>query len=136
MQKKKDNSSFNIKLIIQGRIPSKKNSRMLFARGGKLMNIPSKAYAEWHKDAMGQLLTYTSGTIQNVKKVTLALYAPDKRASDLTNKAESIMDLLVDKGVLEDDNWWIVSNIELIFMGVDKEYPRCEVCIIQKETPQ
>lgn len=96
------------------------------------MNIPSKAYALWHTDALTQLDSYRGGIIDDVERVELFFYAPDRRSSDLTNKAESVMDLLVDKGVLEDDNWWLVSKIELNFMGVDKLDPRCEISIHRK----
>ena len=67
--------------------------------------------------------------VPKVKKVTLSFWAPDKRAADLTNKAESIMDLLVDRGILSDDNWHIIPNIELQFKGIDKINPRCYIYI-------
>lgn len=96
------------------------------------MNIPSVAYTTWHTIAMTQLDSYKGETINDVERVELFFYAPDRRRSDLTNKAESVMDLLVDKGILEDDNWWLVSKIELNFMGVDKLNPRCEISIHRK----
>ena len=37
------------------------------------------------------------------------------------------MDLLVDAGVLPDDNWFVVDTALLKFGGVDKENPRVEV---------
>ena len=47
--------------------------------------------------------------------------------NDLTNKAESIMDTLVDAGILEDDCWKQTGPVHLIPMGVDKDNPRVEV---------
>lgn len=122
-----------INLVIKGRIPSKKNSRNLFVRGGKLMNIPSKKYAEWHKDALNQLKDFAPLCWDKIPAIKLEFYAPDKRASDLTNKAESIMDLLVDKCIISDDNWWVVGRIILVFKGVDKTNPRCEITIHTSE---
>ena len=118
-------------ITILGRIPSKKNSRCIFVRGGKLFNIPSKKYSEWHKEASALLLKdkNTPRSIYKIRKIVLRLWAPDKRAGDLTNKAESIMDLLVDNKVIEDDNWFIVGNIHIKFEGVDRINPRCEVTI-------
>lgn len=52
---------------------------------------------------------------------------PDHRRCDLTNKAESVMDLLVDNGFIEDDCWQITGLIELSCGGVDKENPRVEI---------
>jgi len=43
--------------------------------------------------------------------------------------AESIMDLLVDVGILTDDRWQVVYQINLQSRGIDKEHPRTEVCI-------
>ena len=124
-----------IYIIIYGRISSKKNSRCLFVRGSKIVNIPSKRYKEWHEQASKQLVPYLlKEPIKNVKTLEISFYAPDKRKSDLTNKAESIMDLLVDNGILEDDSWFIVGNLVLLFKGVDREKPRAEIKItIRKE---
>jgi hypothetical protein len=122
----------NPTLIIRGRIPSKKNSRLLFVQRGRLMNIPSKQYAAWHKLASSQILEFKDQLIEDIDHIELDFYAPDRRGTDLTNKAESIMDLLVDNGIIKDDNWWIVSRLVLNFMGVDKAYPRCSVYIHRK----
>jgi Holliday junction resolvase RusA-like endonuclease len=118
-----------IEITVRGRIPSKKNSRNLFARGGKIINIPSKSYAEWHKDASTQLLKYNLATTSRVECITLRFFAPDKRKSDLTNKAESILDLLVDNKIIEDDNWFLLDKVILEFGGIDRKNPRCEINI-------
>jgi hypothetical protein len=62
--------------------------------------------------------------------ILITFYPPDRNAGDLTNKAESIMDLLVDMEILEDDNWFICSDIHLKFGGVDKQNPRAEIEIL------
>lgn len=116
-------------LIITGRIPSKKNSRCLFVRGGKLMNIPSAKYAAWHKESSKQIPAAAKQSLAKVFSIEIDFYAPDKRSADLTNKAESIMDLLVDNKVIEDDNWYVVDRVVLNFKGVDKLNPRAEVHI-------
>lgn len=93
------------------------------------MNFPSADYVTWHKDASLQLLNYRYRIRDTIEqcRVTITLYAPDKRKSDLTNKAESVMDLLVDCGFIVDDNWFCVSSVTLIFGGVDTENPRAEI---------
>lgn len=111
-------------LVIQGRIPSKKNSTWTLLVKGRNVRLPSKKYAEWHRDAVSQL-KFQKYTLEN--EITLKIYAPDARKSDLTNKAESVMDTLVDCGFLEDDNWYVVSKLTLEFGGVDKENPRVEI---------
>ena len=118
-----------LRLTINGRTPSKKNNRICFVRNGKMMNIPSARYKEWHASAIEQLKSYNDGIIGDIKEVTLKFYAPDKRANDLSNKAESIMDLLVDRHILEDDNWFVVPKLIIEFKGIDKDAPRCEIFI-------
>lgn len=112
------------KITLTGRIPSKKNSKIMVCRGKTPMLLPSAKYTEWHKDAMLQL----KGVDKIDKDILfLTFYSPDKRPSDLSNKTESIMDLLVDAGLIEDDNWFVIKKLVLIFGGVDKDNPRCEI---------
>ena len=59
----------------------------------------------------------------------MTIYPPDRRKADLTNKAESIADLLVDNGFLADDNWTVVPKVVLTFGGVDRENPRAVVVL-------
>ena len=121
-----------VHLTITGRVPSKKNSRLLFARGKRIMNIPSNAYAAWHKQASEQIEEFREYMIDEIDCISLDFYAPDRRGTDLTNKAESIMDLLVDNGVIKDDNWWIVNRLILTFKGVDRTNPRVLIHIHRK----
>ena len=119
-----------IELTIRGRVPSKKNSRNCFVRGNKLFNIPSKRYKEWHKQASQQLVPYLlPRPLEKIKSITVFIYAPDRRKSDLSNKFESLADLLVDNGFLEDDNWNVVRKVIIEFKGIDRENPRCEIMI-------
>jgi Holliday junction resolvase RusA-like endonuclease len=130
MAQKSTKSREPLHLILTGRIPSKKNSRLTFLKYGKIINIPSKDYSAWHKNATEQLKGQVlPQTIEAASLIKLFFYAPDKRGSDLTNKAESVMDLLVDNKVLTDDNWWVVGHLSLIFGGVDKVNPRCEIFV-------
>ncbi len=108
-------------ILIKGRTPSKKNSR-INTRSGR--SFPSAKYTAWHKDASRQLIGQPQ--IGN-KNITLEFWMPDQRRCDLTNKAESIMDLLVDNFHIIDDCWQETGPIHLIPMGVDKENPRCKI---------
>lgn len=110
-------------ITLFGRIPSKKNGKIMICRGRTPILISSPAYAAWHEEQMWMLKKYKF-TLESTK-ITLTFYSPDKRVADLSNKAESIMDLLVDAKLILDDNWFVVSSLTLIFGGVDKENPRC-----------
>jgi hypothetical protein len=61
--------------------------------------------------------------------VIFTLFAPDARKGDLSNKWESVADLLVDSGVFEDDNWTVIGRVILQYGGIDRTNPRAEVLI-------
>lgn len=112
------------KLIIYGSTPSKKNSKIISCRGNRPCLFPSSKYTEWHKDALSQIKGKEKITST---KITITFFAGDSRKFDLTNKAESIMDTLVDAGLLEDDNYSVVSDLHLRFGGVEKDGARAEI---------
>lgn len=114
-------------ITIKGRIPSKKNSVMTMCRNNRALHFPSNKYREWHKEASQQLIGVPK--IPNNMPLIYCFYAPDNRKSDLSNKLESVNDLLVDCGILEDDNWFVLSEYRVRFMGVDKENPRVEILL-------
>ena len=113
-------------ITLYGRVPSKKNSKRRVQRGSHIFMIPSEAHELWHDEQM----LYLRGTwpknlfVSQVKEMTITFFAPDKRKADLSNKAESINDLLVDAGVLADDSWFVIPRLVLELGGVDKESPR------------
>jgi Holliday junction resolvase RusA-like endonuclease len=119
-----------LKITLFGDMPSKKNSRRAIFVKGRTIFIANKRHEEWHKRGIRQLLgkSPVQGQIEGIE---LILYPSSKRKSDLTNKAESIMDLLVDAGIIEDDNWFIVPDLHLKFGGIDRNNPRCEITINQ-----
>ncbi len=92
------------------------------------MIFSSKDYVQWHKDALRTLKT-PSKCLESVRAVHLSFWGENKRKFDLSNKAESIMDLLVDAKYLLDDNYEVVPELCLTYGGVDKEKPRCEITI-------
>lgn len=123
-----------LKIIIFGDCPSKKNSRILTFRGSRPMSFPNKKYSDWHRGASKQLLLAKPSNVVLIDppiEIDLIFYPSTKRKSDLTNKAESVMDLLVDNGFILDDNWFVVSKINLIFGEVDPKNPRVEIVITE-----
>jgi len=117
---------------IKGRIPSKKNSKKIFVVKGRLVIAPSTDYSKWHKDATEQIEAqrsslFSEGTDKLGKEIRIVFFAGDLRKYDLTNKAESIMDLLVDTKLIEDDNYECVPKLTLEFGGLDRDNPRAEI---------
>lgn len=118
-----------MKLTIYGRCPSKKNSRQVVCRGARPYSFPSKQYQDWEEENLWRLKTQHQETIEHIQGIEMVIYPPDKRKADLSNKFESIADLLVSAQILEDDNWFVVPDVHLKFGGVDKNNPRVEVTV-------
>jgi hypothetical protein len=115
-----------MKIILYNRIPSKKNAKIISCRGSRPMLFPSANHKKWHIDASKQLIGQKP--IPPNIPITFTYYAPDNRAGDLSNKFESVADLLVDNGLIEDDNWFILDDIRLKFGGVvDQKECRGEI---------
>ena len=53
------------------------------------------------------------------------MWSKTKRKFDLSNKVESVNDLLVDCGVIHDDNYTVIQKLEVEFCGYGKDY--CEI---------
>lgn len=121
-----------LNLTIEGDCPSKKNSRAFGTANGRIMSFPGSKYRQWHRDASKLLMAFKKNflPLEEVVRIELEFYPQTKRRGDLTNKAESIMDLLVDNGFLKDDTWFVVPEITLKFGGVDPENPRVEIKIV------
>lgn len=115
---------------LNGETPAKKNSRIVLKNG---RNIPSKNYQQWHERAICEV--NLQAKVRNIcEPCTIRLFFchGDLRRRDSDNGCSSIMDLLVDCGILQDDNWQIVKNIE-IKNGYEKNNAFCIVEIEVEE---
>lgn len=121
----------NVTIIVKGRVPSKKNSTRRVISRGRTFTIPSKQHEIWYKEKSFELMEKHIGKITNIGNIKITIYAPDKRIADLTNKAESLMDLLTNNGIIEDDNWFVCPDVHLIFGGIDRENPRARIDIYE-----
>lgn len=85
-------------ITIEGETPSKKNSRITLRNG---RTIPSKNYQQWHKEALSQIRA-PENPINYPVLIHLVFTHGDLRRRDSDNGCSSIMDTLVDAGVLAD----------------------------------
>lgn len=98
---------------LDGTIPSKKNNKQIFKNSntGKPLITSSKNYKAWHQISSYQINLQKSAIkkvkfpIQKCNFIRVTLFYGTNHRSDNTNKVESIHDLLVDTGVLQDDDW-------------------------------
>lgn len=132
ISKMKESSCSVVELFVSGRIPSKKNSKVISNRGKRPVLLTSKKHREWHKSASFDI-SHLGSPKYTCYSVELHITFPDWRIADLTNKAESIMDLLVDNGIIIDDNWKNTGEVRLIPCGVDKEKAGCKIILRVKD---
>ena len=111
-------------LTLKGRVPSKKNNKVWT---GKYL-VSSASHKKWVMEAGKQLLKHHHLFIEKAE-IQIRMFWPDLRSADLTNKAESIMDLLVECNILKDDNWKILYDVHLQSAGLDRKEPRAEIYI-------
>lgn len=118
-------------ITLYGNVPSKKNSKRRVQRGHHVFMIPSQAHEDWHGLQIHVARNTWKGKepLQKVEFMELIFTADSKRRSDLSNKAESVMDLLVDAGILLDDNWFVVPELILRLDGIDKKEPKVVIRI-------
>lgn len=117
-----------VKIRLNGRIPSKKNSKRRVVNSRGVFMVPSKNHQEWHEAAMWEVKAQKPNMGISRCEVMMVFHMPDNRKADLTNKAESVMDLLVDAGVLVDDSWQVVAPMTLNGF-LDKKSPGVEIII-------
>lgn len=117
-----------MKITLLGETPSKKNSRINTKSG---RSFPSARYQKWHKAVVSQLedllLTKQIKRFIGCKvKLIATFYHGDLTRRDSDNQLSSILDTLVDVGILDDDNWKVIP-LKLIVDEYDKGNPRCEI---------
>ena len=119
-----------IRFQLFGETPSKKNSK-IWTKSKKL--ISSKAHQKWHSDALLQLNAQICrmgpdmpNMIDDPVAIKITFYHGDMIRRDSDNQTASIMDLLQDAKILEDDRWQIVRQLH-IENEYDKGNARCVI---------
>lgn len=114
-------------LTIFGRVPSKKNSKRIVQTSSRPRLISSDAYLAWHEEQMLRIKRHKPKQPIPAAHVAITFFAGTRRKFDLSNAAESVMDLLVDAGILADDSYDVVPRLLLTYGGLDPSNPRVEV---------
>lgn len=103
-----------IELVLEGSVPSKKNSRI---NRGDGVSFPSKKFVQWQSDALKQVRMQSRQRFYVPVAVEVIIYFGTKVRADLDNRLTSILDMLVEGLVLKDDKWQDVPRI-----AVEAEY--------------
>lgn len=119
------------KFVLYWRIPSKKNSKVIVMRWRYPILLSSQAYLNWESEQIDIVkdlklhLTRETWPFQ----ITANFYFPDLRETDLSNKFESVADMLVKAWKADDDNSKIFKRVILDHIDLDRENPRVEITI-------
>lgn len=117
-----------LEFTLKGPIPAKKNSRRNF-RG---LSLPSENYLKWHKENLPTAKTaagVSSLDVNKPLKIEVLVTFKDKRRRDLDNELSSVLDLMVDAGVIKDDCW--VNVPEMSIKGVKGEEDKAVIKVTQ-----
>lgn len=123
-----------MEINITGDVPSKKNSRNLFVKNGRIINIPNKRYKDWLDDSLMQCQSLKNAyrnaiPVEKAERVIVTIYPSNKRKFDLDNRLGSIMDFLVDLGIITDDNYTVIPEIKISVGEVRKNNGGCKIII-------
>jgi len=123
-----------IQLILYGDPRTKKNSPRIVKvkkKDGKSFYkiIPSKAFEKYQEECIPQLANYKILELDKKSNVKCIYYMKTKRKVDLPNLINATLDILVEAGVLEDDESNIVYTTNGSCVKYDKMNPRVEVAI-------
>lgn len=113
-----------INILLDGEVPSKKNSR-INTRSGR--SFPNRKYTQWH-DTQLLLLDKTKKITDEQVEIQMDFTHGTLRRRDSDNAVSSVLDLLVDAGILPDDNWKVVKRL-VINNFYKKNKPRCSIQI-------
>ena len=105
-------------LEFDGNIPSKKNSKQIFQnrKTKRPFITSSKSHKQWHEIAMYQMnlqkvnIKDVEFPIKKCDYIHATLFYGDLRSKDNSNVIESVNDLLVDAGIIIDDNWKVTGE--------------------------
>lgn len=123
-----------IRFTIPGAPRTKKNhSRIVVNKAtGRPMVIPSREYKEY-EERCGWYIGHKGEKLAVPVNLKCVYYMPTRHKVDLANLLGATCDILVHYGVLEDDNSRIVASHDGSEVRHDKNNPRVEITITEKE---
>lgn len=118
---------------------TKKNHMQLVTlKTGRQMLLPSKAYKEFEKEALMHLKTmtipYTKNPVDYPINLKCVFYKDKDYKADLAGYMQAIQDVLVKAEILADDNHKIIVSTDGSRVDLDRENPRIEIEITEKDS--
>lgn len=115
-----------MKITMLGNPVTKKNHGQIIMCNGRPIMLPSKPYVEYERKCK-QYIPQIEKPIDYPINLRCTYYMETKRKTDLTNLLQATCDILVKYGILQDDNYSIVSSFDGTRALYDKENPRVEI---------
>lgn len=116
-----------MKIVIPSNPITKKNHGNIVMIKGRPIMLPSKPYVEYEKKCKQYIPTLRQLPIDYPINLKCTYYMETRRKTDLTNLLQATCDILVKYGILQDDNYNIVSSFDGTRAYYDKENPRVEI---------
>ena len=116
-------------ITIPGEPRTKKNSQRIVMAGGRPVVLPSKQYKEYRECCLWRIPGWQKTRINYPVNMKCVYYMATKRNVDLVNLIEATCDILVDAGVIADDNSKIVVSHDGSRVKLDRDNPRAEITI-------
>lgn len=91
--------------------------------------LPSKPYKEYRECCLWRIPGWQKTRINYPVNMKCVYYMATKRNVDLVNLIEATCDILVDAGVIADDNSKIVVSHDGSRVKLDRDNPRAEITI-------
>ncbi len=102
-------------LTLTGRIASKKNSKRVFRNRytGKTIVTSSKAFATWHESALLHIKATTrlAKPLEGDLRLDIYFYLKGRIRADIDNMTASLLDLLADAGIIENDDQIVEAHL-------------------------
>lgn len=124
-----------VTLCILGKpIPKKNSMRPIRTKDGRTMLLHSQNYLDYARAAKLQLAQQRNNIagykcIDAPVNVRCIYYRGDKRKTDLVNLLNGTCDLLVESGIIVDENYNIVAGTDGSRVYIDRDNPRVEITI-------
>lgn len=119
---------------ITGQVPAQKNSKRVAynRRTGKPFIMTETRVKEWQYQAWAE--TCSVQPIQGPVSIQMRFYNKDARKRDIDNMMTSVLDLIKNGKMIEDDDCFVVRRIVGEFMGQSKDDPHVDVTIESVDT--
>lgn len=113
------NTESKLEIYFYWNIYAKKNGKRAF----RWIVLPSENYCEWHKRIEKSLKWIEWNFKQFPCKATIETIAHSKVKWDIDNQATSIFDMLTDLWAIEDDNKFVIAELDVKCVWYIKNCP-------------